>query len=170
MKKFAAFVAMTALMVTAGAGFLKARTFAAPHVFEQKGRISNTPYTFDTTFFFTYTAGLAGDTGAADPVTAEVYLFNGTTGNFMTDSTGAFVCDPCDVNLSASTRKVSFSVEGAFGANYPSTPFVFGHAIFVVPSDKVAVQGYITNSHAIPGTDLAAFGFNPIEVTSARLA
>lgn len=37
-----------------------ARTYVMPHVFDQKGRLANTPYTFDTTMFYTYGATISG--------------------------------------------------------------------------------------------------------------
>src|SRR6185436_15836822 len=84
------------------------KTFILPHVLETSGRISDTPYTFDTTLFITYNASLTGkDTGSA---TVEFYLYDGATGELMR-SQGGDVCGPCTYNLNGRQRKVSVRLD-----------------------------------------------------------
>lgn len=144
-----------------------ARTYCFPHVFDQKGRVSNTTYTFDTTMFFTYSGAVACVGGGAADQQVDVYLYD-DEGRPMTSLTGADVCAPCTVAVGSSDRSASFSLEAAADAAGGMPDFLSGFAVVVVSGDdpgSVATQGYIVNSHT-NAFDLAVFGFNPQEVTS----
>jgi hypothetical protein len=56
-------LAVAVALLTAGSA--SARTHAFPHVFDTKGRVSNTPWTFDTTMFITYSGDVACTGGRA---------------------------------------------------------------------------------------------------------
>ena len=155
-----------AVFLTAFAAFgaASAKTYCFPHVFDQKGRISNTANTFDTTIFLTYTGGVAcvGDDPA---VPVELYLFD-NSGVPMRSITGADVCAPCNFAMGSGNRSLALSLEELADATGGMANFVFGHALIVVPSDKVAVQGFVVNSHTGP-FDLAVFGFEPTPIAAA---
>lgn len=157
----AAAVFLTAIVTF---GTASAKTYCFPHVFDQKGRVSNTQYTFDTTMFMTYTGGVAcvGDDPA---VPVELYLYD-NSGAPMRSITNADVCAPCSFAMDSGNRSLKLSLEELADAAGGMANFVFGHALIVVPSDKVSVQGYVVNSHTSP-LDLAVFGFEPTPIASS---
>lgn len=143
------------------------RTFVVPHVLDRPGRISNTPYTFDTSIFATYGGGLPGapsGTGA----TVDVYLLD-DGGGFVTGGGGSDVCAPCSFPLGAGARKATISIDalveaaGGFGA----TGELDAMALIDVQGDAslVSLQGLVVNSHT-SATDVSVFGFNPQEITA----
>lgn len=157
-------VAAAILLLIVMTGSASARTYCFPHVFDQKGRISNTPYTFDTTMFMTYTGGIAcvGDDPA---VTVELYLYD-NSGAPMRSITGADVCAPCSFSMGRGARNLTLNIEELVDAAGGMPNFVFGHGLIVVPSDKVSVQGFVVNAHTSP-FDLAVFGFEPQPIAAA---
>ncbi len=129
-----------------------ARVFVLPHVLERAGTIVDTPYTFDTTLFATYTAGLAG-TVPGNGANVDLYLYDQTTGAPMQNN-GAEVCNPCSFPLSSSTRKQSIRIDDlitAKGAFDQSSKLGFG-VIVVGGADPAGVNlsGFVVNSHTGP--------------------
>jgi hypothetical protein len=150
--------------ILAEAQGIPARSYVVPHVFETSGRVTNTPYTFDTQFFMTYAAGLAGLPGGAG-AQVDLYLFD----DFGVPWAGPAgeVCNPCSFDLSDAQRKRTVTLEeliltngGGFPASTPS-----GLAVLVVQGDAahVALQGFVVNSHT-NAFDVSVFGFTPEEV------
>lgn len=138
------------------------KTFVLPHVIESSGRTSNTPFTFDTTIFVTYSPGLAGTTAGAG-ATVDLYLYD-DSGQPMRNS-GTTVCNPCTYNLGSSDRKVSINVDDLITAG--GLPFdnavKLGFGVLVVGGsdpDGVNVQGSIVNAHS-SAFDLSVFDFRP---------
>jgi hypothetical protein len=85
----------------------------------------------------------------------------------MRSQTGQDICAPCTVTLGLARRSASFELEElAEAAGGLAKPFVFGHGLLVVPSDRVAAQGYVVNSHSGP-LDLSVFGFEPVPIAAA---
>src|SRR6185369_1903412 len=89
------------------------KTYVNPHILEKSGRISDTPYTFDTTLFLTYNAaiGSKGD-GSAQ---VELYLYD-NSGALMKGSVST-VCGPCMFQLDAQHRKLSVSLDDLINNN-----------------------------------------------------
>ncbi len=148
------------------------RTFVIPHVLEQSGSTLTTPFTFDTEVFAVYTGGLAGITGTGG-ATVELYLFDQTTGLPMQGGSGS-VCNPCTFGVNSSQRKQSIRVEDLIQAagGYGGSNARLGYGVLVVggaDADKVAVQGFIVNSHS-SSFDLSVFGFEPTPITATPLA
>ena len=146
------------------------RVFVLPHVLEASGRVSSTPFTFDTQIFATYVGGLpgaleSGDPGTPGPTSAsvDIYLRDDATDGPLLTVEGTVVCNPCQLALDSAARKVSFSVEQAFanaGGRMPAS--LTGHAVAVVKGDipNVAVSGFVTNSHT-SAFDLSACVVQP---------
>jgi hypothetical protein len=149
--KFGSLAFLFLLLLVTWSSAALAKTFAFPHVFEQKGRISDTPYTFDTTMFVTYQGGVACIGDDAD-VTVDFYWFK-DDGTPLRTATGTTICAPCSFVLGPSRRSVQISLDDALTAAGETADFVFGHGLVVVPSDKVSVQGFVVNSHASPSPD-----------------
>lgn len=139
----------------------EAKTFCFPHVFDQKGRTSNTPFTFDTSMFMTYSPALGSPSPGA---TVDLYLYD-NSGLAMRGQGGGDVCNPCSYSLGGgSPRKLSLSVEELIDAAGSFTGIKLGFGIIVVGGadpDNVAVQGYIVNSHATPGTEVSSMPVEP---------
>lgn len=152
------------LGLAAATGTGHAKTFCIPHVFDQKGRVSNTPYTFDTDMFFTYSPNLGTTSPGAQ---VDLYLYD-DSGAPMRSQTNADVCNPCSFALGAGApRKRSLSVEDLIDAAGGFTGVKLGFGVVVVGGadpDNVAVQGYIVNSHATPGVEVAAMSMDADEL------
>lgn len=150
------------------AGETKAKTLVIPHVLEVSGRISSTPFTFDTTMFITYNGGL-GDTVDSGGASVELYLYDDVTGGPMR-APGGEVCNPCAFQVDGEHRKLSVAVDDlieAKGGFDQSSKTGFG--IIVVSGadpDGVAIQGFVVNSHT-SAFDLSVFGFEPQPISSA---
>lgn len=141
-----------------------ARTYCFPHVFDQKGRVSNTTYTFDTTMFVTYSGGVACVGGGADQQ-VDVYLYD-DEGHPLTSLTGTDVCAPCTMTVGPAQRTARLNLEAAADAAGGMPNLLSGFAVVVVSGDnveKVSLQGFIVNSHT-NAFDLSVFGFTPQEV------
>lgn len=142
-------------------------TFVLPHVLEVSGRITNTPYTFDTTIFATYAAGLGG--GAA---TVDLYVFDETTGAPLRGSGGTNVANPVSATLNAANPSVQWVVDDLIvnnGGGFPAgNPVVLGFGLIVVNGDPdgVNITSAVVNARSGPG-DLAVFGFDPQPIPAA---
>ena len=141
----------------------KATRFSIPHIIERAGAISNTQFTFDTTLFATYTAGLAG-TPAGPGATIDLYLYDNSTGTPLRNN-GTVVCDPCSYNFGGtSPRKQSIKIDDLITATGAFDALVkLGFGVIVVKGDKdnVSIQGFIINSHT-SAFDLSLSGFKVI--------
>jgi hypothetical protein len=152
-------------------GGTSSRVFVLPHVLEKSGLAmgaTGTPYTFDTSIFMTYTAGLGGKPPGGG-ATVDLYLFD-NDGSLMGGSLGP-VCAPCTYDFS-SLRKHSIVVDNLIAAKGGySTPVRAGFGIIVVSgdADNVAIQGFVVNSHTSP-FDLSVFGFEPQPIAAATAA
>lgn len=160
-------VASITLALLAWAGTAAARTYAFPHVFETSGRISNTPYTFDTTMFMTYAGAVACVGGVEDPLAVDVYLF-ANDGSPLRSTGGLDVCNPCTYPIGPANRKASVKVEELIIGAGGMPNAVTGYAVIVVPgvADDVAVSGFVVNSHT-SAFDLSVFGFEPTPIAAA---
>ncbi|MBL8028018.1 MAG: T9SS type A sorting domain-containing protein [Fibrobacteres bacterium] len=81
------------------------KTYVLPHVFEQKGRISNTLHAYDAQILITYT-GLLDSGGKVD-----VYLYDQMTGLPVVSATDDDVCNPCSESVGRAGSRKSISVE-----------------------------------------------------------
>jgi hypothetical protein len=169
LKKLATLVAMAALLVFVGAGFLQARTFVLPHVLEKSGRITNTQFTFDTSIFVNYVAG-QGEIPAGTGATVDLFLFD-SVGNFLKVG-GNEVCSTtaaCHFSVGGSAnRKLQIVVDDLLSAK-GTFNVALGYGVLVVGGDDpthVAVQGFVVNSHT-SAFDLSVFGFAPVEISAA---
>jgi len=143
-----------------------ADTFVFPHVLERSGTIANTPYTFDTTMFMTYSSTAIGGGASVD-----TYLFDQATGAPMrVGSTD--VCNPCTNDLTVAQSSAWLRVDDCIVAagGYASEHGVkLGFGVVVVGGqdpDGVNVQGFVVNSHTSP-FDLSVFGFEPQPLQAA---
>lgn len=158
--KLSKVVLTMACMAGFSASFVQARTFAAPHVFDQKGRISNTPFTFDTTLFFDYAGTIEATVGM----------------QFFGGNDAPLECDlgpmppfssviPAQQSLSVSMEDIADPVGG-----FPQDGHIrLGYGIFVVGGadpENVAIQGFVVNSHT-SAFDLSVFGFEPVPISSS---
>ena len=153
------------------------KTFVLPHILESSGKITDTQFTFDTTLFATYTAGLAG-VPPGSGATVDLYLYDQTTGQPMIGGGGTTVCNPCSFALGAGAdgtvvRKQSIVLDdlvmaaGGFGGQ-KSKP---GFGVIVVGGadpEGVSLQGFVVNAHTGP-FDLSAFAFEPEQLTGSGL-
>lgn len=146
------------------------RVLVLPHILEQTGRTSSTPWTFDTTMFATYVGGIGGrpDMGGAE---LEFYLYDEATGSPMIGSGGTDVCNPCVFPMGSSARKASINLDTLIttrGGGF-DTAVKLGFGILVIGGndpDGVSVQGFVVNSHT-SSLDTSVFGFNPQEIASS---
>lgn len=164
MKRIRTFV-VTAVAAIAALSICRsanARVFVIPHVLESSGKITNTPFTFDSTVFAEYVGLASGD--------VTVGVFDDLTGKAMTGANGSPICAPCTVNLDASRSEASFNIDdliedqGGFDAAVK-----LGFGIIVVGGndpDGVNLQGFVVNSHTSP-FDVSVFGFEPTPIASS---
>jgi len=153
------------------------KTFVLPHILESSGKISDTQFTFDTTVFATYTAGLSGVPPGAG-ATVDLYLYDQASGQPMIGGGGTTVCNPCSFPLGAGAggtvvRKQSIVLDdlimaaGGFGGQKSKA----GFGVIVVGGadpEGVALQGFVVNAHTGP-FDLSVFGFEPEQLTGTGL-
>ncbi|MBK6900671.1 MAG: T9SS type A sorting domain-containing protein [bacterium] len=160
-------LSLLALSLSMLAGTAAARTYAFPHVFETRGRTSDTPYTFDTTMFLTYAGGVACVGGVEDPLSVSLYLYD-DDGSPMRSTSGLDVCNPCTYPLGPTHRKESVRVENLFLTADEMPNSLTGYAVVDVPGtgDDVAVSGFIVNAHT-SAFDLSVFGFEPTPIAAA---
>jgi hypothetical protein len=129
-----------------GASFPCGRVFSVGRMLATPGAPSDAPYTFDTTMFFSYAAGLAGEPPGPG-ATVETYLFDEATGELLVDAIGTPVCNPCVTPLSQAAPKASLHL----GALLPGGGIVSAavSAVCVVSGDagSVAAQAFVVNRH-----------------------
>lgn len=164
MRKLATFAAMAAIMLFAGAGFLRANTFVIPHVLEKSGSVNTVQYTFDTTIFATYAGGLAGTVDQAAGAKIDFYLFDQTGGGVM-QGAGGDICNPCTFNMSSQNRKQPIKVDALLEAKggFNPNPVRLGFGVLVVTgagADFVNFTNFVVNSHT-GAFDLSVFGSTP---------
>jgi hypothetical protein len=155
------FVAVACLLASAVPA--SAKTFVLPHFLEKSGFTSNTQYTFDTSLFMTYSAGLAGTAPGAG-AHLDLWLFD-EQGNPLGNN-GVTVCGPCAFDLSAATRKASIRFESEMLKHGPlDTPVKQGYAIATVSNDQanLGLTASLFNSHT-SAFDLTSLTLAPWEV------
>lgn len=140
------------------------RVFTVGNLPASPGVAAGTPYTFDTTLYMTYTAGLAG-TPTGGGATVDVYLYDEATGQMLGDATGTPVCNPCAVSLDDAHRKEGFRLNDHITPG--AIPGIAVGAVCVVSGDpdNVAIQAFVVNAHTGP-FDLGISGSPLQEVTS----
>jgi hypothetical protein len=142
----AGFVAFTTFTVLQA----QAKTWVIPHVFETKGGTGS--QAFDSLLEFTYNQSFNGkDTGSA---TAQVYVYDEATGQPMVGAGGLAVCNPCQAQLNAQTRKHRIVLDdmiAAAGGYEQGISSKSGFAIVTVTGpneDAVNLQALMVNHHA----------------------
>jgi hypothetical protein len=176
-------LALAAAAVLAFASTVSAKTFVIPHVLEKSGLTTNTPFTFDTTLYVVFAAGLGAEPHGSSSrevhghiTLMKFYLFDNDDAA-MRSATGEEVCNPCTFEHAADgQRKLSIRVDDLITAKggFPVSPGgadrpVTGYAVVVVSgqdADSVAMQGFVVNSHTSP-FDLSVFGFEPQPIAAA---
>jgi hypothetical protein len=164
-------VAIAALGALLWSGPAMARVMVIPHILESSGRITTTPYTYDTSIFANYVGGVACVGGGQQDLPIDLYLYE-DSGVPMRGLDGTVVCNPCATTIGASHRKVAINVESLFAGSGGLQGVVTGFGILVIGGadpDNVAVQGFVVNSHTGP-FDLAVFGFDPVPINVALKA
>jgi len=159
------------------------KAFVLPHVLEASGRITDTPYTFDTTITAVYAPVLEGLSQLAPRVpgfgvlpfaggaTVDLYLFGDDGASTMKSGAGRDVCNPCSLALDSTVRKVSIRLDDVIQAagGFGSVPTRLGFGVLVVGGmdpDAVSLQGFVVNSHT-SAFDLSVFGFDPQPIVAA---
>ena len=172
MKKQFVMVAAVLFVLALAALPCAAKTFVIPHILESSGRVADTPYSFDTQIFATYTPGLAGMRKAkGDGANLDLYLYD-DTGGPLQSAKFRDVCNPCSFSVGASKRKLSLTLDDlivAAGGFPPGQKVVLGFGVIIVGGsdpDGVQLQGFVVNAHTSP-FDLSVFGFTPEEVKAA---
>ena len=151
------------------------KAFVLPHILEKSGLVSTQTFTFDTTLFATYSAGIGGlPDGQGAKV--DLYLYD-DSGTLMQGLAQAPICDPCSFGLgtgpagSQTPRKQSIRIDDLIttrGGGFDTTSKL-GFGIIVVSGsdpDGVELQGFVVNSHTGP-FDLSVFGFEPVPLGAA---
>jgi len=153
-------------------------SFVVPHILEKSGLISTQTFTFDTSLFALYTAGIGGLPQGAG-ASLDVYLYD-DSGALMTGLSGTPICNPCTFDLgtggagSGSPRKQVIRIDDLIisrGGGFDNTEKT-GFAVLLAGGadpDHVCLQGFVVNSHTGP-FDLSVFGFDPQPITAAGLA
>jgi hypothetical protein len=143
-----------------GSSIALANTFVVPHIIEKSGKISNTPFTFDTTFQY---EDPNGQPGAVSSVQTYVY---DTTGQPMTGAGGTPVSNPTNTSVVGRGPRQTVSLDDQITSNggFSSANEVkLGFGVIVVGGadpDGVTFNGFVTNAHTGP-FDLSVFGFEP---------
>ncbi len=144
------------------------RTFVFPHLLEMSGSILDTPSTFDTSIFITYTAGLVDNVDPAPGATVDLFLFDEFSGAPVQGSGPDAICNPCPFLLGPQQRKAVCNLDNLLdSAGYwDSGRAAFtGFVMLVVTGDPdaVAVQA-VTTRRGEAATDLSVFVFEPQEI------
>jgi hypothetical protein len=130
---------------------LHARTFIVPHVFEVQGSVVADTYTFDSTLWMVYTAGLI-DNEPISNATVDLYLLKDDGTPILGVNLNP-VCNPCSFNLNGATRKVTAAINDLIAnAGGPNFGVKTGFALFEMSGDDdhVAIGMSTTNSHSSP--------------------
>ncbi len=144
------------------------RVYTVSNLPVSPGAAPGAPYTFDSTIYMTYTAGLAG-TPSGSGATVDVYLYDEDTGQLLGDPASGPVCNPCSVSLDAATRKVGFRLNDRLSPG--AVVGIAVGAVCVVSGDagNVALEGFVVNAHTGP-FDVSMSGSAFKEVTSVGVA
>lgn len=126
------------------------KTYVVQHFLERKGRVANTPKTFDTIIYLY--AGFAGGLGTLD---VDLTLYDKQTGLPLRAANGV-VCDPCTISLSGVSRRREIRIENLIDAKggFPASISQFtGEAHLSVSGSPAAlnqlmVQYWLVNSHS----------------------
>lgn len=157
-----------ALLLGSDAG---ARAFVLPHVLERSGTIDDTQFTFDTSFFSTYTGGVQACPPGQPCAFVELYLFDETTGALLEGVSGP-VCNPCtyplgsgDAGSEPAPNQRTILIDDEIvtrGGGFSNPSVVLGFAIALVTGDydNVNITSTVVNAKTGP-LDLAVFGFEP---------
>lgn len=125
-------------------------TYVMPHFLDRQGATQDTPFTYDTIFYLTYTGGLAG-IPAGGGATADFYLYAQGGTEFVRGADGQPVCGPCTFALNGENARETIRVEdlimarGGFARSVET-----GHAFIALSGadpDRVNVQALVVNSH-----------------------
>src|SRR5262245_29844976 len=71
-----------------------AGTLVIPRIAERSGTIGENGYSFDTTLYISWSAGLGGS-GAGTRGTVNLFLYDAQTNDLMRSASNAPVCNPC---------------------------------------------------------------------------
>lgn len=165
----------TAFLVAASSLPAAAKTFVIPHILETSGKITNTQNTFDTQFFMTYAAGLAGSSPGAG-ATVDLYLYDQQTGLPAQAAGGETVCAPCSYALGDGStgqppRKLVVTLDDEIVARGGfAGPVLSGFVVAIVngDADNVALTSAISNAKS-SAFDLSVFGFEPQPIAAPAL-
>lgn len=125
-------------------------TYVLPNFIERAGSTEDTPFSFDTILYLTYTAGLAG-TPAGPGASVALYLYDAGGKAFLEGANGEAVCAPCTYLPSADNPRETIRIEdlilahGGFARDVET-----GHAFVAISGadpDRVHVQALLANSH-----------------------
>jgi hypothetical protein len=138
--------------------------YVFPTISETSGTTAS-PNEFDTALEMVYAAGVGGiPTGAG--VSADLYLFDASTGAALTASGGGNVCDPCNFSMGPSAGKETARIHnlindaGGFGSGAVSA---VGVLVSSGDIDNFAATAWVVNSHTGP-FDLGAHVYSPDEI------
>jgi hypothetical protein len=154
-----------------GASLPCGRVFSVGHMLATPGATADTPFSFDTTMFFTYAAGLAGEPGGPG-ATVETYLFDDATGQLLARRDRHAGLQP--VRHAAEPGRA----EGRDDARRASCPAVPSsrrrcRAVCVVSGDagNVTPQAFIVNRHT-SAFDVSIFApeFNELAAAAVSAA
>lgn len=123
------------------------KTYVVQHFMERKGRVANTPKTFDTIIYLY--AGFAGGLGTLD---VDLTLYDKQTGLPLRAANGV-VCDPCTISLSSRREIRIENLIDAKGGFPPGINQFTGEAHLSVSGSPAAlnqlmVQYWLVNSHS----------------------
>lgn len=139
------------------------KTLVFPHALEVSGRVSDTPYTFDTNLTFENLTGAQGTSS-----TVDIYWYD-PSGQPLTSATGQPVANPHSLNVVSRGPRQTVSLDGMITGNggfETPTTVKLGFGIIVVGGadpDGVTLQGFVVNSHT-SAFDLSVFGFDPVPI------
>jgi hypothetical protein len=156
---------MTALLVTAGAGFLQAKSYVVPHLLDTSGDIRSDDHCFDATLHVTYTPTVTGTSNQS--VDVKYYVFSGLTADLAKGTDGTVICGPCSATLTGNARKVSIRLETEALKHGVSTN-VIGYGLVTISGDdgNVGMTVFITNAQN-NAFELSVFGITPQEIAAA---
>jgi hypothetical protein len=140
------------------------RVFTASNLPVSPGVVPDTPYSYDTTIYITYTGGLAGSPPGSG-ATVDVYLYDEATGQLLSDATGTPVCNPCTESVDAGVRKSRLRMYDTIGSGIAVGVVVGAVCVVSGDADNVALQAFVVNTHTGP-FDVSMYGPPMQEVTS----
>lgn len=121
------------------------RSYVVPHFTEREGRITNTPYSFDSVFYLSVPTSLKG-------ITLDIYLFDKSDGLPLRGK-DRVVCNPCTrVFGGSSTHRPEIVIENEIQAAGGFTRNVYtGQALIIARGsaedlDRFQIQYWLVNS------------------------